>query len=237
MPRIAASLLPCTTRRAADARELTELLLANGADVNAKDRGQGTPLHAAASEGHKEVAKLLLASNAQVNAKDDYNGATPLHYAAARGHTEVAELLVASGADVKAKDKNGSVPLQLTSHDTAADDIVEKVQAMLKAHPPTMLNLGDHDHAASRKTTGAESDYWKCPRCGSVLQKGIGAILGAVVGTATCGKCGAAFPQSEVYGGKFDIGRKYGPTAALPVFYQVLKNRAFWGNGHEVAFP
>jgi hypothetical protein len=52
------------------------------------------------------------------------------------------------------------------------------------------------------------SGLWKCPKCGAVLQKGLaGMHHGAeIVGTATCGSCGAKYGQSEVYGGKFDVG-------------------------------
>ena len=35
--------------------------LAAGADVNAKDKWENTPLHFAAYKGHKEIAELLIA--------------------------------------------------------------------------------------------------------------------------------------------------------------------------------
>jgi len=54
--------------------------LAAGADVNAKNRAENTPLHYAAVEGRKEIAELLIAKGADVNARDKYGG-TPLHYA------------------------------------------------------------------------------------------------------------------------------------------------------------
>jgi hypothetical protein len=55
---------------------MAKLLLANKADVNAKnDRGE-TPLHLAAKEHRKDVAELLLAKGAEVNAKDN-EGYTP----------------------------------------------------------------------------------------------------------------------------------------------------------------
>lgn len=54
-------------------------------------------------------------------------------------------------------------------------------------------------------------DLWKCPKCGTVLQKSSPRLAdvvhqgGMVSGTATCGKCLAAFSQYDIYDGKFDI--------------------------------
>lgn len=74
-------------------KEVAELLLAKGANVNAKDVFHDTPLHLAArSHRTLEVAELLLAKGADVNAKN-YWGATPLHVAVEEGHSDVAELL------------------------------------------------------------------------------------------------------------------------------------------------
>jgi ankyrin repeat protein len=60
-------------------KEIVELLIAKGADVNAKSK-RGTPLHFAAKGGHREVAKLLIAKGADVNAKTG-DGVTPLDWA------------------------------------------------------------------------------------------------------------------------------------------------------------
>ena len=66
--------------------------LAAGTDVNEKVSGGRTPLHRAASLGHKEIAELLIAKGADVNAKE-WDGRTPLNEAARWGHNEVADLL------------------------------------------------------------------------------------------------------------------------------------------------
>ena len=52
-------------------REIVELLLANGADVNANKNNGETALMAASQGGHREVVELLLAKGAEVN----FNGA------------------------------------------------------------------------------------------------------------------------------------------------------------------
>ena len=82
--------------------------LAVGADVNAKNRYGSTPLHRAASAGHKEIAELLIAEGADVNAKDE-DGETPLDWVIEKNHTEIADLLRKhggkTGAELKAEGK------------------------------------------------------------------------------------------------------------------------------------
>jgi ankyrin repeat protein len=73
-------------------KDIAQLLLANKADVNAKDSTHSTPLHEAAKSGVKELVELLLANKADINAKD-INGHTPLHVTAANDRMNVVELL------------------------------------------------------------------------------------------------------------------------------------------------
>ena len=73
-------------------KEVAELLVSEGADVNTKNINGWTPLHYAAVVDHKEIVELLLASGADVNAKTDA-GETPLDNAIKYKRTETADLL------------------------------------------------------------------------------------------------------------------------------------------------
>ncbi len=92
-------------------KEIAEMLLAHGADVNAMGLfGSKTPLHRAASEGYRELVEMLLAHGADVNASKD-NDWTPLHQVAQGGNNDMAELLLANKANVNASGINGYTPL------------------------------------------------------------------------------------------------------------------------------
>jgi ankyrin repeat protein len=69
--------------------EIAKLLIAKGANVNAKDGNGSTPLHYANT---KEIAEPLIAEGANVNAKNK-DGKTPLDLAIQVRNTELAALL------------------------------------------------------------------------------------------------------------------------------------------------
>ena len=71
---------------------IVKLLIAGGADVNAKSEYETTPLHFAAFADYKEAIELLIAKGAEVNARNN-NGGTPLGLAIWIKETEIADLL------------------------------------------------------------------------------------------------------------------------------------------------
>jgi ankyrin repeat protein len=113
--------------------EMIKLLLANGADVNArgmvrewqrkvikeprpKDMNNGgfTPLLYAAREGCTECAKALVAGGADLNLPDPQR-VTPLVLALLNLHFDLASYLIDAGADVNKWDLYGRTPLYMAA--------------------------------------------------------------------------------------------------------------------------
>lgn len=89
-------------------------LLDAGADVNAKDLWQRTPLHWAVAYGRDDLARLLIAGGADVNVREEWNQ-TPLHFAAEHGRADIVRLLIENGADIDAKTKGQITPLDMAA--------------------------------------------------------------------------------------------------------------------------
>lgn len=82
--------------------EITELLINNGVNVNARQVHGYTPLHSTAHNGKVELSKLLIDSGADVNAKAD-DGKTPLSIALEKGFKEISELIESHGGSPAAR--------------------------------------------------------------------------------------------------------------------------------------
>ena len=97
---------------------ITELLLEHGADVNAQDMENTTPLHLASYCGSVEISRVLLNHGASPKAKRR-QGRTPLHLVAEGKHDKgvpITDLLLEHGADINAQDEGNTTPLHLASY-------------------------------------------------------------------------------------------------------------------------
>ena len=124
-----------TPLHAAANKETAELLIAKGADINAKDNVGGTPLFWAAMEGNEEVAEALIRQGADVNAAGP-EGWTALHWAVAMAQKKTVELLIGEGAEVNAKDAIYGTPLDTVGryYDTATKAKEADLANLLRKH-------------------------------------------------------------------------------------------------------
>ncbi|PTB66169.1 ankyrin, partial [Trichoderma citrinoviride] len=90
--------------------EGADLLVDNGAYIDAADVSGRTPLLLAAKNGYHSIAEHLLEHGANIESRDD-DGNSSLSWAVKMGHRAVIKLLVEHGADVQAEDDRGQTPL------------------------------------------------------------------------------------------------------------------------------
>lgn len=111
MPVSAASLDERLHRAAAQGDgAAVRTLLGQGADVDARDAAQATPLLVATRHNHVDAARALIQAGADVNAKDAIQD-SPYLYAGARGHLEILRATLAAGADLKSTNRYGGTAL------------------------------------------------------------------------------------------------------------------------------
>lgn len=90
--------------------QLVGSLLAAGANVDARDNDEQTPLAAAISLEQPVVAKYLVDAGADVSAVTA-NGSRPIIEASRKGYEHLVRGLLANGADVDSRDATGSTAL------------------------------------------------------------------------------------------------------------------------------
>ncbi|MHC5073327.1 MAG: ankyrin repeat domain-containing protein [Planctomycetota bacterium] len=108
-------------------KQVIEVMLENGADINTRTSGGLTPLHLTMrlnyEEKSRELIEFLIDNGAGINIKDDFSW-TPLHEAVVRGNKLGVQILVSKGADINMKNERGENALH-TAVQCASSDIIK----------------------------------------------------------------------------------------------------------------
>jgi uncharacterized protein len=138
------------------------MLVQEGANVNAMDADEFTPLHLAVIARHGERVAELIEMGANINAMEK-QGWTALHWAVAAGYRDVVEMLIERG-DINVKDEIGRTAI-LCAASGLNFDLVRLLQ-----------HRGVDCNARDNKGRGLK---WYL-KVGSIIRNGIG--IGIVLG-------------------------------------------------------
>lgn len=195
---------------AADSDRLVVMLLAAGADAEARDRLGRTPLAVAAASGHVAKLRALVAAGANKNARDSA-GRTPLMTAAAGGPAlwRPYRDLVSSGANMDLQDADGMTALMLASR-AGFDDT-----AMLLITEGAALDVRD---ARGRTALHHAAAQGHDRMVGDLLQTGANARTADALGRTPL--------MAAVRGGSYDV------AGIIATFYAIPEGLGMAERGH-----
>uniref|UniRef100_A0A8C6JK17 Uncharacterized protein n=1 Tax=Melopsittacus undulatus TaxID=13146 RepID=A0A8C6JK17_MELUD len=133
-------------------KQVTELLLRKGANVNEKNKDFMTPLHVAAEKAHNDVMEVLHKHGAKMNALDTL-GQTALHRAALAGHLQTCRLLLNYGSDPSIISLQGFTAAQMGN---------EAVQQILSESTPVRTSDVDYRLLEASKAGDLETVKQLC---------------------------------------------------------------------------
>ena len=128
--------------------QICRYLLAHGADVDARNKDEQTPLHLATEAGCAEMVDLLLTHGSDVHATSG-SGATPLYYSARSNDVDIVETLLDAGADPNVRSWDDWTAL----HEAVCKDNYMIVRALIEAGADVHIvnNDGDTPLGIARK--------------------------------------------------------------------------------------
>lgn len=128
---------------------VVELLVSNGADVDAESGKRYTALHYAAKNNNVGEVEFLLRQGANPNVRNR-DGQTPVFLAAHGPDTRVVSLLLQYGADIDIRDISGRLPEQnLPTFEPAYRDVI---QAKRRDNERTLASLVARESGLSKDT-------------------------------------------------------------------------------------
>jgi ankyrin repeat protein len=111
-------------------REIIELLLDHGFDINELDQNNNTILHKVC-QFSTDIAELLLNRNIDVNARNN-KGQTALHIACEKKNINIVKLLIDYNADIDALTNEGYTPLYIAHKYMKSSGSVEIFDFLVK---------------------------------------------------------------------------------------------------------
>ncbi|CAI7644965.1 unnamed protein product, partial [Penicillium pancosmium] len=93
-------------------KEMVQILISYGANLNIRNRKGRSLLHQAAIKGKSDILQMLLGYDMISLSAIDARGATALHWAAKRGHKSIVKILLAfPGIEINSRDVDEATPL------------------------------------------------------------------------------------------------------------------------------
>jgi len=111
--------------------DLVKHLVQNGADVNARNYNDSTPLVVACSKGYLRIVKYLVQNGADVNARN-YHDETPFNLAYNNDNLRIMKYLVENGVDFNAVDNDGETPITLIVNKIEHEVNEQKKEELMK---------------------------------------------------------------------------------------------------------
>jgi len=118
-------------------KEIVELLLAKGADVNQRDKIGKTPTYWAMRYGRKEVTAILRKHGGKTEI--ELAPKTSIWNAVAANNIEFVKELLISGEDVNAKSNRGETPLHLAAYNGHKEIVVLLIDASANVNAQDVL--------------------------------------------------------------------------------------------------